>query len=225
MPDNPLIIDTWMDLASLECYLALNSLRRSIAQMPFQDSILVALHPYLEERTGQMTVAESVSGDTSLELPELEESARKSGIAIDWDATLPQQTLTAQQLVLHAFHLQQDSGNTVGAGTLSLRMAESIMRAQFELGANIESPELLVGIAQDLQIGGANASEALRSPILREEALDAYQLALHLGVESPPVFLFDETFVVQSYQTEESFERILTTAWQQKELVEGNTGE
>lgn len=228
MPSSKIIVDFWLDLASVDCYLALNSFRQALARLPERDRFTLALHPFLTQHAGTTTVGEEVAtrapGPDRLDRESAEAAARAAGITLDWDAELPTQTTEAHRLLLWA---QQSKAEVSGgsAESLSVRLAEALLRSAFELGANLASPELLIGVAQDLNLPGAEVARALTDEVLAAEVEEANQLALYLGVQQTPVLLFDDTFVVQGYQTPEAFTNILRTVVQQAEAAEGNTND
>lgn len=228
MAPTPIVIDCWLDFASPESYLSLTTLRRAVTAEPFKEHVIVAIRPFLQDYPRATSVADAVpppreTSSDSLDLRQLQATAEGMGIRLDVEADVPTSTQNSQQLVLSVQQDEEQEGRVFGPDTLSVRLAQSIMRTLFEMGGNIESPEVLIGVAQDLNIPGEVAAEALRNPLLAEETLQAYHLALHLGVQRPPVFLFNEMFAAEGYRDVESFRNVLRTVWEQQEAGQEGT--
>lgn len=212
----PVMIDAWLDLGDPNSYLALVSLRRALSETGFGDDFQVALHPGRLRGEPEALAVKTLDGASDVE-------AASAALGIRFASELPplSNQEQAHRLIMYTRSLDTDSGRTSGPGTLELRAAEGIMRTLFEVGGNIERPETLIGIAQDLQLGGAEVSAALADLGLAEAVREAHEMGLYLGIEQTPVFLFDETYVVEGYQTEEAFRNILTTARSARAGAEG----
>ncbi len=204
--------DAWLDLGSLDCYLALHALRSALIEVPFGRSVTVTPRPFLRSRKHGLTV--------KTEMPSFSDDVTKmtqtEGIRPNLAAQLPTSTKAAQQLVLQAVQWDEESGTAAGPDSLALRLSEAIMRALFEVGSDIQSPETLVAIAQDLHVGGKQSLQATEDEYLGIQVEQAYELGLYLGVAQPPVLTLDETFVVEGAQTKAAYVNILNAVWQER---------
>ena len=201
--------DAWIDLANLDCYLALRHLRSALSEVPFRNEVTVTPRPFLQHREAGTTLErEIVTSATNLD-----ERAADDGIRIEPSALLPSSTKAASQLVLWAVQHDESSGTSAGPNSLALRLSEAIMRALFEVGANIESPETLISIAQDLTIDGKEASIAIKDEYLGIQVQQAYEMGLYLGVTNPPVLTLNEAFVVDGSQTQDAYLNIIKVVW------------
>lgn len=174
---------------------------------------MVNVRPFLQSRAPGTLVEDELKNPARTEITD---QAAAAGIRLDLGAVLPESTTSAQQLLLFAQEEAEIADGLGGPEALQLRFAESIMRALFELGGNIESPEVLIGVAQDLQISGESAASALRDDVLRTRVQEAFEMGLYLGVTTPPVFILEDSFVVEGPQTNESFQNILRAVWTQR---------
>ena len=56
---------------------------------------------------------------------------------------------------------------------------------------------------------------ALSDPVASSEFFSDYQIAVQMGIDTIPTYLFDRSLVVQGMHDTEAMKRILTTAWEQ----------
>ena len=111
--------------------------------------------------------------------------------------------------------MDEKSGVTHGAGTYQFAYAEALFRARFEIGLNLADPDVLIGCAQDVRIPEMLVVDALSDPVASSEVFSDYQIAVQMGIDTIPTYLFDRSFVVQGMHETEAMGRILETAWQQ----------
>jgi hypothetical protein len=74
---------------------------------------------------------------------------------------------------------------------------------------------VLIGCAQDVRIPEMLVVDALSDPVASSEVFSDYQIAIQMGIDSIPTYLFDRHFVVQGLQSLDATVRILESAWSQ----------
>ena len=111
--------------------------------------------------------------------------------------------------------MDEKIGVTNGAGTYQFAYAEALFRARFEIGLNLADPDVLIGCAQDVRIPEMLVVDALSDPVASSEVFSDYQIAVQMGIDTIPTYLFDRSFVVQGMHDTEAMGRILETAWEQ----------
>ena len=57
--------------------------------------------------------------------------------------------------------------------------------------------------------------DALSDPVASSEVFSDYQIAVQMGIDTIPTYLFDRSLVVQGLHDTEAMRRILETAWDQ----------
>ena len=124
-------------------------------------------------------------------------------------------TSFAHKAMAAAREMDERSGITAGAATYQFTYAEALFHARFEVGLNLADPDVLIGCAQDVRIPEMLVVDALSDPVASSEVFSDYQIAIQMGIESIPTYLFDRRFVVQGLQSLDATVRILDSAWSQ----------
>lgn len=203
--------DMWMDLASPWCYLNLVAFRKALAKFPHRNQVEVTFHPFYELMGHACMMPAMRQG--------LNQIAAGQGITFAWDKLYdvePRDSAIrdAQIMLLYAAQVAPLEGNAAGADALHLKMAEALMRARFEVGLDLTDRDVLVGIAQDLGLKPKEVLQAIDDEGLGGESDEAFTMAIHLGVQTVPVLLYEEKYAVDGPQGEESHLNSLTAAWE-----------
>lgn len=180
--DRPLRVDAWLDISSLASYLSLAAFRKALGASAMNATTVATPRAFFgSPKTDPVSVSQAAA----------------IGISVAND--LPNVTGRRGQLLIAGL----DEGSR-GADTQVLKVTEAIMRSYFELGLDIDSDETLIAIAQDFGVSGTAARDALQSPLAEAQVDDGYSLALHMGAQSAPFFIFGEAFVLEQ-MTEPAF--------------------
>lgn len=219
----PLRSDFWLDLESVECYLSLHAVRQALTALKSARPLHVSVRPFFVR-------ARDYSKD---EVANLVHLAAERGIILDPDTVSNRgedtsggdrnawwHALPSQQLVAYASDLTADKNTTFGAHSLELRLTEGLMRAHFELGANLNDPEVVISIGQDFGIGGAEILQVIEDPGLKEEVLAQFNYGVHLGVKSVPVLVVEDTYQIPGLLDSEGYTNALRTALERTDTEE-----
>ena len=215
-------VDVWADFACPWCYLGIHHLRDALTRFEHRDQVEVRFHSYLLDPE-QSAVLEMSQADFLVHthpgmsqeeaadaLIHVGELARADGISLDFDSLVVAPTSFAHKAMSAAREMDEKSGVTNGAGTYQFAYAEALFRARFEIGLNLADPDVLIGCAQDVRIPEMLVVDALSDPVVSD-----YQIAVQMGIDTIPTYLFDRSLVVQGMHDTEAMRRILTTAWEQ----------
>lgn len=217
-------IDIWTDVACPWCYLGVRHLRAALAKFPHKDQVTIRLHAYLlqPELTGvdnrsQAQYLVETKGMTSSEVDQalktISQLGEQEGINFAWDNVVVASTSNAHKLICLAREIDLENDTTTGPDTLQLKVHEALGRARFELGMNLASPESLIALADDFGIAGERVFAALEKQEYATEVFSDFQIGVQIGVNSVPVFIFDNKFISEGAQPIVAFENILQTAF------------
>lgn len=220
-------VDVWADFACPWCYLGIHHLRDALTRFEHRDQVEVRFHSYLldPEQSAVLEMSQAdflvhTHPDMSQEeaadaLIHVGELARADGISLDFDSLVLAPTSFAHKAMAAAREMDERSGITTGAATYQFTYAEALFRARFEVGLNLADPDVLIGCAQDVRIPEMLVVDALSDPVASSEVFSDYQIAIQMGIDSIPTYLFDRRFVVQGLQSLDATVRILDSAWSQ----------
>lgn len=220
-------VDVWADFACPWCYLGIHHLRDALTRFEHRDQVEVRFHSYLldPEQSSVLEISQAdfllhthpgMSAEEAADaLVHVGELARADGISFDFDSLVVAPTSFAHKAMSAAREMDEKSGETNGAGTYQFAYAEALFRARFEIGLNLADPDVLIGCAQDVRIPEMLVVDALSAPIASSEVFSDYQIAVQMGIDTIPTYLFDRSFVVQGMHDTEAMGRILETAWGQ----------
>ena len=219
-------IDMWLDTCDPWSYLGLRHLRAALGEFEHRDEVEVYLHAFLldPELDGPVdkprVVALVESGAATLE--EVRESdermqalGAREGIRFDFDKLIIAPTSRAHRVIAAAHDADIDADTVAGPSSLQLKVAETIMRAHFEMGLDISHPEVLIGCAQDIGMEPELAALAVGDEEWASRVYSDFQVAMHMGVAAVPTYVFDAHYLVDGHQTITAFTNILATAWEQ----------
>ena len=220
-------IDVWADFACPWSYLGIHHLRDALTRFDRRDQVEVRFHTYLldpeQSSVLEMSQAEFLVHthpgmsleDAAEALERVSELSRADGISLDFESLVVAPTSFAHKAMAAAREMDERSGITTGAGTYQFAYAEALFRARFEVGLNLADPDVLIGCAQDVRIPEMLVVDALSDPVASSEVFSDYQIAVQMGIDTIPTYLFDRSFVVQGMHDTEAMGRILDTAWEQ----------
>lgn len=217
-------IDIWSDVACPWCYLAVRHLRKALANFPHKNEVTVRLHAYflqpeltgVDERSETQYLAETKGmsiAEVNEALAGISKLGAAEGINFDWDNVTVASTSNAHRLICLAREIDVENDATKGPDTLELKVHEALARSRFEYGMNLASPESLVSLANDFNIDGERVFSALENQEYAHEVFSDFQIGVQMGINAVPVFIFDNTFLVEGAQPVTAFENVLNTAW------------
>ena len=217
-------IDYWCDLTSPWCYLGLRHLRQAVSTFAHADEVEITLHAFLldPELVQSQAIPRRVHLIENLGLS-FEEAqdldarlitlGRAEGLALDLDHALIVPTSNAHRAIAAAADWDLELGETSGAHTYSVKLAEAIYRSHFEMGLDISDPDVLIGCAQDVGIEAQRIVLSLASAEYASRVFSDFHIGAQMGIDLVPTYLIDRTFLVQDHQTVTGLGNVLNTAW------------
>lgn len=206
--------DLWMDFTDPWSYLALNAMRKAVAELPFEGEVEINVRPHFSaagspnsDAFRQAVKRGAEEGMNIAHDPFTEPLPPTVGVKA-WMATMP-----AQQLVAFARELDEGSGDTRGADTLQMRVAEGLLRTAFEIGSDIRNPEVVIGVGQDFGIPGSQGLGAIEDVGLEDDVLAQFELGTHLGFDRFPVVSVNDGLHIPGEYTASEFAKALTSAY------------
>ncbi|MCD4558154.1 DsbA family oxidoreductase [Schaalia sp. lx-100] len=217
-------IEMWGDFTCPWSYLTLRHLRRVLADFPHRDEVEVTMRPFFldpaQEEVTDMPWVQSLIENEDMQPAEalalrdrIMALGRAEGIRFDLDSMILAPGTAAFRVLVQSHIAAWEAGENTGPDTLVLKFADAIFRTRFEMGSNIADPEVIIGCAQDIGISPQDAVFALSDPATADDVWSQYQLAMHMGIDSVPTLLFDNTFVLQGMQTTTALRHACDTAW------------
>ena len=120
----------------------------------------------------------------------LREVGSSLDIEFDFDAIERQPNTLASHKLLHWRAGQADQH----------ALKEAILKAFFVAGEDIGDPDVLVRLAEDTGLSGAEAFAALESDEIEQEVVAQIDEARRLGISGVPTFIFDQRTAVSGAQ-------------------------
>jgi predicted DsbA family dithiol-disulfide isomerase len=224
-------IEIWSDVVCPFCYIGKRRLEKALTKFPYSEQIEIEwksfqLNP--DQKTLPHTntlehLAKSKGwsmAQTHQITAQVVDMAREEGLIFDFDHAVVANTKNAHRLIHLAktFH----KGNS---------MKERLLRAYFSEGKNVDDPETLISLGQEVGIEEVEIKKMLESN-LYEDAVDQdiYE-SRQIGVRGVPFFVLDRKFGISGAQPSEVFEQTLAKAWAEYAktnpaiVMEGSEGE
>lgn len=204
----PIEVDLVADLACPWCYLGLVRLDRARAMRPEQP-VQVRWQPFFlnpnmpPEGMDRATYLRLKFGSDARQVYQrIEESGRADGIAFAFDrmARTPS-TMLGHRLILFA-----------GEHGRADPVIRALFAALFEQGRDVGRPEVLMEIAEQAGLDGAEVAEFLSSERSAGEVMAAHRQAERLGIHGVPVFIFARQHAIAGAQPPEVLAGVLDVA-------------
>lgn len=217
-------IQIWIDLGCPWSYLTFRHLRQTLSEFAHGNDITVTPRPYFldaEDRSftdipwmQYLIEEENYETTEAFEYRErLTTLAAAEGIRFDLDNMKVSTTSQAFRAILAARRLDWENDETTGADTLTLKLTDALFRARWEMGLDLSDPDVIVGCGQDIALPAEETVYALTDAGIADQLWSEYQMAQHMGIESTPIMLINDTFLVEGMQTKTAMNNILATAW------------
>ena len=182
-------ITVYSDYVCPFCYLGRESLSRY--QESREDDLRIEWHPFdlrSQKRNPDGTIDHSVDDGKDEEYYEqakqnVRRLAEKYDVEMDLDIATDVDSLPAQ-VVSYYLREHHDYGTW-------LAFDEAVFEALWQEGRDIGETDLLVGLAADAGVDGAEVRSALDDEDLREEVRERFAEAQRHGVSGVPTFAYD----------------------------------
>ena len=206
-------VEIWSDVVCPWCYIGKRNLEAALEGFEHRDEVEVVWRafeldpgapasrkgPYAERLAKKYRT--SVEGAQGM-IDRMTEAGAAVGLDLRFDLAQPGNTFDAHRLLhLAASHGVQDE------------MAERLFRATFTEGEAIGDRSVLVRLATEVGLDGAEVEEALASGALAEEVRAEEAEASALEITGVPFFVVDRTLAVSGAHPPQALRRILEKAW------------
>jgi predicted DsbA family dithiol-disulfide isomerase len=212
----PITVDVWSDVVCPFCYLGDTVLQQAIERFPHGSTVQVRYHSF--QLNPGMPAGEAIRADDYLaqqhHLPAAQVAAShaqlmargaEAGLDYRFADTLMVNTLDAHRMI----HFAQAAGREHD-------MVERLFRAEFTDGLNLADHEVLVGLAAELGLSRADATEALAAGAFEDDIRADLAQARQLGISGVPFFVFDNKRAVSGAQPIDMFRKALDLSWQDR---------
>jgi predicted DsbA family dithiol-disulfide isomerase len=198
-----MIIDVYQDTICPWCRIGKANLLRALASWEGAESVTLRWHAFQldpttppEGRDFNNSMVEKMGGPERLKqiLGQVAQAGAASGLLFNFDkVTRTPNTLLSHQLI------------SLAPEAMKLKLIDAIYKANFEDGLDIGSLDVLINIADELELDGA----ALGAQLLANEALEAVKAdiatAHSYNIRGVPYFILDGKLAVSGAQSSESF--------------------
>jgi len=210
-------IEIWSDIACPFCYIGKRKIEKAISKFPQKDKIEIEWKSFLlnpdqvtqPNKSSEEHLAE-VKGWSLEQTKEITANmtnmAAQEGLEYHLDKTVVANTKKAHR-VLHL-------AKTVGKGD---EMKESLLKAYFTDGVNIDDDAVLLGLAKEIGLSEITIQEVLRSDKFENEVDQDIYESRQVGVKGVPFFVLDRKFGISGAQPDEVFDQTLEKAWKEFE--------
>jgi predicted DsbA family dithiol-disulfide isomerase len=131
--------------------------------------------------------------------------AQEVGLAYNLDQAVPANTFSAHRLT----HLAKEHG-------LQDQAEERLFSAYFIEGKNIQDPETLVQLGQQIGLPETQIRQMLASDAFTDQVRRDIYEAQQIGVRGVPFFVLNQKYGISGAQPTEVFLRALNQVWQEE---------
>jgi predicted DsbA family dithiol-disulfide isomerase len=201
----PLRVDVWSDLVCPWCYTGLHRLKRvaAAAKVPIE----VVHHAYQLDpaRTTSAPTREALArrygGDIDAMMRNAERAGATEGLEMRLAQSIACNTVDGHRVAAFA--------RTVGRQDAAVA---ALMRAHFELGADLGDHATLVRLATEAGLDGSEVEGVLAGDRFADDVEADIAQARKMGVRGVPFFVFDSRFAFSGAQPDAAFAEALRLA-------------
>lgn len=192
MKNNTLTLDIWSDMLCPFCFIGKQNLDTALAQFPHREAISIVWHSYqlapdfvqTKGKNAHEVLAE-YKGISVAEAQELNnyvaQMALRSGLTFDMDRMQWANSRQAHRLLQFA--------KTKG---LAEALEQRLFEAVFILGEDIEAPNTLITIAEEIGLSTQEAQKALNETNYENQVQQDIQKGISYGLRGVPFFVANE---------------------------------
>jgi len=206
-------VDIWSDVACPWCYIGKRRFDVALDRFGHRDAVEVRWRsfeldpaapairnePYLDRLAAKYRIS---LAEADAFIDRMIEAGARNGVVLRFDKAQPANTFDAHRLL----HLAAERG-------VQADLAERMFRATFTKGAALADAEVLVGLAGDAGIDGAEARAVVDGDAFATEVRADERRAGELGIDSVPFFVVAGTYGVAGAQPPEVLLEVLEEAW------------
>lgn len=206
-------VEIWSDVVCPFCYIGKRRFETALSQFKYKDSIEIvwksfqlapdlktdpnkSIYQVLAEHRGMsLNQAKSASDQVA-------DMAAQAGLVYNFDKVIPANSFNANRLS----HLGKHRG-------LQHIAEESLFRAYFTEGKNIDDTDTLVQLGKEIGLDTTEVKNAMESDQYTEAVQQDLSDAKQIGVTGVPYFLFDSKHAVSGAKDSAAFLKILESSF------------
>jgi predicted DsbA family dithiol-disulfide isomerase len=198
-----MIIDVYQDTICPWCRIGKANLLRALESWEGAEFVSLRWHAFQldpttppEGRDFKKSIAEKLGGPERLKqiFEQLTQAGAASGLRFDYDkVTRSPNTLLSHQLI------------ALAPEAMKAKLIDAIYKAYFEDGLDIGSLDVLINIAEELQLDGSALREQLQANAALEAVKADIATAHSYNIRGVPYFILDEKLAVSGAQAPEGF--------------------
>ncbi|WP_237390817.1 DsbA family oxidoreductase [Chryseobacterium sp. KMC2] len=202
-------IEIWSDVMCPFCYIGKNNFEEALNKLPFKDEVQVEwksfqLDPSLDPKQTQNTIEYFrekkgfPEAQATQMISQVAQMGKGAGIDFNFEKALITNTFSAHKLL----HLAKKYNK-------SNEMEEALFIAHFIDGKNVGDTEVLVSLAESLDLDKEEARQAVTTDQWNNEVNQDILEARNNGVSGVPFFVLNGKYAVSGAQPVEAFEEAL----------------
>jgi len=208
-------IEIWSDVMCPFCYIGKNNFEEALNKLPFKDEVQVEwksfqLDPSLDPKQTQNTIEYFrekkgfPEAQATQMISQVAQMGKGAGIDFNFEKALITNTLSAHKLL----HLAKKYNK-------SNEMEEALFIAHFIDGKNVGDTEVLVSLAESLDLDKEEARQAVTTDQWDNEVNQDILEARNNGVSGVPFFVLNGKYAVSGAQPVEAFEEALQQTYKE----------
>ncbi|WP_232818618.1 DsbA family oxidoreductase [Exiguobacterium flavidum] len=209
-------IEIWSDYACPFCFIGKRRLESALAELDMKNQVDIEWKSFELDPNAPAKIEESMDellaskyGMTVEQAKgmsaQVAQTAATDGLNYRMDAIKPANTFNAHRLTHHAL-------------TEGVELSETLFRAYFEQGENLNDSETLLRLAKEAGLSPEKTAEVLAGDAFAEAVRKDESEASEIGVQGVPFFVFDRKYAVSGAQPVEAFVQVI-----EKRLAEQET--
>lgn len=208
-------IEIWSDVMCPFCYIGKNNFEEALNKLPFKDEVQVEwksfqLDPSLDPKQTQNTIEYFrekkgfPEAQATQMISQVAQMGKGAGIDFNFEKALITNTFSAHKLL----HLAKKYNK-------SNEMEEALFIAHFIDGKNVGDTEVLVSLAESLDLDKEEARQAVTTDHWDNEVNQDILEARNNGVSGVPFFVLNGKYAVSGAQPVEAFEEALQQTYKE----------
>ncbi|SMC36285.1 DsbA family oxidoreductase [Chryseobacterium sp. YR221] len=208
-------IEIWSDVMCPFCYIGKNNFEEALNKLPFKDEVKVEwksfqLDPSLDPKQTQNTIEYFrekkgfPEAQATQMISQVAQMGKGAGIDFNFEKALITNTFSAHKLL----HLAKKYNK-------SNEMEEALFIAHFIDGKNVGDTEVLVSLAESLDLDKEEAIQAVTTDQWNNEVNQDILEARNNGISGVPFFVLNGKYAVSGAQPVEAFEEALQQTYKE----------
>ncbi len=213
LKSDKMTIEIWSDVLCPWCYIGKRQFEKALEKFQHKDKVTVIwksyeLDPNSEKSTGigsydMLAKKYGVSREKSIEMHQnVVDRAKPLGLEYNFEKTLPTNSFDAHRLT----HFAKKQN-------LQYEMIESLSKAYFTDGMDINNTDVLIRLAKGLGLNEVEVAKSLNGNEFSSEVREDENEAKNLGINGVPFFVLDRKYGISGAQGIEVFLEALNQAY------------